>query len=856
MSERGRRAAVLAIVAIVIATAWLAVDALRQPTLPPPSNPPADGAPGSAPAAAVEVEVAPLGRDAAPTPPAVTPDADDSALEVIVVDAAGAPVPGAEVRYHDAITEQAVGDLPLARRRALWNDPDALLRELGQTAHTDADGRFLVRGRRPFYVQARDGERFGEGRTGFEPGRGASDEPQLRVVLGEDLTLRVQLLTVNATPAKGVQVQVTLGHDDEQQDLTVLTSDDRGIAALPHAQRLERWPWHPRLGQPTGFVELRLRLPEAAAPVRLDPRALPREPVPMQLPATGSMRVHVLLRGRPFAGCDDVQLLDSAFGAQAAWSGPLREHGPLEFPHLPLDREYLLGCSSWSAELTGPRSSAPHVEHTVELADLAAIVTGRLLTADGAPLRHAGASVELVIGTEGELSYDQLLELATDGDGRFVVVLAQTGDELLRLRELTFETHAPGSDPSNPPHRAELGARVLPRGVTDLGDVALAPPRLLVSGRLLADAGAPLSAGLRMEQFDDGAWRGIDEPPLLRGDDGSFVAWGTTNTPQLRLVVHTEQHPPVAPVEFTPGTRDLLVHLRRGADVVLRAQLPPALGERALGVWLSRPDAPGSSRTPLEARRVADGVVEWSWTGASEGPALLRVRIEASGTVVHEQAFSVRRQADGAPQRFAVDLRQRVAPLQITVRRGAPRRHAQQLPALFVEPQTGPYLHGVRLSNGPQVVAVPPGANDLLVTFPGEKPLRLRAQQSAAAADAEPFPVARVQALASDLPAGVTLSLRLEPVTPEQRVAVVDGYSYELRSWTEPRDHWTPLRDGRCELQLSDGRYSLQAQLRRDGHFVDLRDFTPRELDAGGDYQLIVPPAELQRALAELRGKR
>jgi hypothetical protein len=263
------------------------------------------------------------------------------------------------------------------------------------------------------------------------------------------------------------------------------------------------------------------------------------------------------------------------------------------------------------ATFRGPAGAGEEVVVRLVVGAPEAVLLFRALDASGKPL--AGTEVEIATkrSTESGSSITTGGEsLATDAEGRVHMPLLETWHEGTRLElEVTHESGLAASVDVS---------RGFPPGETDLGDVVLRAPEVLVAGRILDIEGKPISgAHVKVETHSDDAdadalewWTFLWD---VSKEDGSFSFPDGTTASELRLVVSSPDFVEPEPVPVTRGQRDVVIVLERGGAVA-GSIVPPeglspsafqiqrgasassnrAVGVEADGSFVARGLAPGS----------------------------------------------------------------------------------------------------------------------------------------------------------------------------------------------------------------------------------------------------------------------
>ena len=593
-----------------------------EPAPPPAAGAAADAA--AAPGAAVAVEgstrreaPAPAVAGAGATGAGGDDEADDEELarEAVPLAARAAPrvrvvrgeppvpVADAEVFF---VTEADAAQRMTARRLQLsrWEQPE----ELGQRMRTDQDGiALLLRAEAPFLCAAVQGGDFGV----------AVVPPRNRVhtiVLQPDETLSLRTMTDAEHPAPGIPVAVLQRFGDEEARTPWRgTSGADGRVRLRHFQLVREQ----RAADAREAFAAVAQVP-TATPVPFVGRPATADEVVVPVPPLGRIAVQVVdHRGNP--------VLSPGVVGLAGDRGPSTNPNARDFAvprgllqqrrDKPLGSELvLLPFSELRSDLRlwarfandrraaevgpvrGPEQPGEQVTVSVPLAPQQALLAGRFVGPDGAPLAARELTLQAALWrTDRDVLATGVFALA---DGRFDLVLPQRTDAEQFQLELRL-------DPGQLPPAAEgapaprLGARVRVPAIRggqrlELGDIVLTELPPLVTGTVLDDAGQPVAnADVQVQQQEppqqgrdprDG-WRGL---PLLRtrsGDDGTFVVDGMLPPGVLRVRADTDQHF----ADSVPlGSQGQVVRIVIQRNGILRGRvlLPDWIGDGALSLQL------------------------------------------------------------------------------------------------------------------------------------------------------------------------------------------------------------------------------------------------------------------------------
>ncbi len=215
------------------------------------------------------------------------PATPQTPLEIAVVDELGAPVAGARV----VALAASIASKEYARLGSECDDRDilAVLDKLGASATSDAQGlAHLERSSPDMLLTASAPNRFAYGDIDAKSGA------KKQLVLTTDSSIRIQVLDANGAPASGVPVALFRFIEGPDASINAPgacawsrpTKAD-GTLTLEHAQTY----LGPGGDAKTRF-ELGLGIPlRDAARVAIDPKSLPKEPIVLRMPPTGSVTI-------------------------------------------------------------------------------------------------------------------------------------------------------------------------------------------------------------------------------------------------------------------------------------------------------------------------------------------------------------------------------------------------------------------------------------------------------------------------------------------------------------------------------------------------------------------------------------
>ena len=804
--------------------------------------------------------------DASKAPP--IPD-DAEWLEVLVVDRAnGEPVADAEVLWCNQTQWELLGKLPMWQQ-VLLRDSDRRAREYGWRTRSDANGlaRVTLHSNQVEVIAQKDGL---YGRTSLE-GKPLPRDGH-RIELEPDIALRVKVLESPTEPARGVSVGVT-EHDPANGgnrnywwwNQSQVETDAHGIATFDHMQLRQRhkvdnveklvpqWLIHVR--SPGLKIE----------PVAVDAQTPPTEPVEIQLPASGHLRVQLLSGGKPY--CDDQVSLyikpekdeDGRNTYMAMAQGTQRtpdEHGWLEFRHVGLGQEFRLGSWVWSADILGPIVASEVRTVTVNLDEHAVMIAGRVLRRDGQPLDREMCTLSL----HDDKNERQRSMLATKVDGSFLMVMSpgKNGAPLDRMA-LTVRWEPKDAEGQF----AELAPRVLHVGRTDIGEVRLQAASVIVAGRIVPSCEATGTCHVQIERMSDNSgndnprWHGVHDVNVHVAADLSFAAYGAVPAGRYRLRVYSRDFVNSEPVEFAVGARDLQIEVACGNKLLVHCLLPEPLTGSHLRVNLLS-STPKQEPRRAEHRSSRAGEADFHWSGLPAGSYNLELRAEGSGRIeplhrIEGIELPLAGNADGVlPD---IDLRSVLSALHLeTTLEGD--KNGRVL--VFVMPQQNEVWQGMHVSAGKSVLPMLLGDTELLVAASGFDPVTLQGVSGSAVATLQRRAKAQIQVLGLEgLPADCRAQVRAKAMLPAPK----DDRRYEA-GWDRDRlsslfaatDTSNRLVAGAAELLLTDGSYqlSITVEHRKTSRSENLKQVSPSQIGSSGSYQVQVSPEEVASLVAEL----
>lgn len=587
-----------------------------------------------------------------------------------------ASAPGVRTRHHvlvrviDARTRAPVAeaevfaepfDAPDTGRRRRGRTTFAQVREEGEKAVTDADGRAYVRARQHTRIYAQKGELFGTDHIDWD--RLHADGFELHVAKLDSFVVRV--VGPDGAPRKDVPIGLAAsyrggeGAPDRSAD-AVGDTDDQG--------RLEvRLPEVVRAGRLPDELEVFVAAPglsKVAVPV-----ALGQSEVELRLPPTGSLLVRVTsLDRQPLPDLPPWSAYIGTNGEVAA-QPPRFEHvafsgkgGEFRAPYVGLgttiDLYVSVGFASKNQTVAGPLAAGQEVVANLSLDNGRQFcVLGKVVDAEGAPVKGVRVTALVKQETVGSAK--------TDAEGRFFAGFVREEGE--RSSEVVvLASHEAAGVAASAPVVLQVGSR------HDLGELRLAPSTPVATGVVVADGPTGPGLSMHVEYASGEAWLYDFHHVVDIADDDTFAVHmlgaadpRTRRRLQVRAVgfVHSD------PVEFTAG-QQLRIELKKGPRFAAKLLLDPAIHwfvERSgLDLLLTGPD--GDSN--YVHSRLVDG--EWTFESASVTPGVYTIAVE-SGSAVDDLA-----QMEGVrifpgeapdPRLMPWDLRSAVQMLTVRLRR-------------------------------------------------------------------------------------------------------------------------------------------------------------------------------------------
>ncbi|HLQ37394.1 MAG TPA: hypothetical protein VK348_06320 [Planctomycetota bacterium] len=892
-----RRLLLLILVPVLLLSVvmWLALagsEAQPLPTAPAQEPELVTAEPGLAQRAVVEasatmpradtllrVEAAAESGDAPPIP------ADATWIEILVKDKASAqPVVGAEVSWINSATRQRLQKLPQDEETQWpYRDQDRLAARFGWHTRSDEHGVARVHLAEWCSVFARSGKLYGTltiQKNTPPPASGYCLE------LLEDRTLLVQVVDAEGRPAPGVRIVVAQHAADgaflglQNQGQPVRAEKPDGMAKIAHMQQWTNRSQGNQVRAAIAEWRVRVNLPGYDdRGTAFDPKAPPAEPVVLHLPPTGSVVATVTYHGAAITSGVNIGLYvrgkNDANGRNQVWNITAGDDGVVRFPYVPLGGKYVatsrVDAANVEQEFTGPATADQEVSVQLRVADDNVVLTGRVLDEQRQPIGSSEFSVEYQTSQSGGGA-----QLHTDAQGRFRFFLQQLNEATDRLESFTIEWHRPDAIAM----RASLPPCDLRPGVQDLGDLRLVSGSLVVAGRFMAGA-EPYTTrvAFMVERWRDVGRNGRDVFEQVDGltfnqVEGAFEVRGELGPGRYRLQFQDWNHLPVAPVEFNPGTRDLVVQIASGEQLQVTALLPPDLPwgvQAVLKADHAAPDVPdpddpmnryrfrGNRHNQADPQEQDPGHYRFQWQAMAAGTYSLEFRLWSVASpllaipgIVLPLAAPDRRLQD-------VDLRELVEVLTVRALDAAGKLIAADRRGGFVFQQffdPAADWQGYQLQGGALRMPVRTGPADLLVTAVGFRPREVRGARGAVAVDMQPWPeVELVFADLPPLPEGFSLQASLRTPDPQSNARYVTPWSSGARSTFAEPPPMTRKVEGRITFPIGDSPRRLSVVLRKDNRGARaIEGVSPKDVGMSpAPVAVVIPAVAVQKALEALQ---
>ncbi len=785
-------------------------------------------------------------------------DEDAPRIDVVVVLAStGEPVADADVEWvHGGSHALRAQSADAGRDRAGGGGP---LRRRGRT---DEQGVVAIPLGDPTGVVARKGSLFGF----LDCYRSAVPPEGFRLQLDEVRALRVRVRDAAGRPAADLDLEISCEseHSRYVPNCSARTDGD-GLAVFEHLQELDSRSdrGSERPADERWIVRARI-VGNGAPEATFDPLAPPNEPIDLQLPPCGRMRVGIEAGGPVLSATLTLQRVGtSRFPAPSVQGLPDRQDGTALFPFVTVGTEVEATASIGSVTLRqramGPQRVSEERRLMLGLDREQPMVRFRLVDERRQPLAATAFRFDMP-GSRRRTG-------TTDADGSYITVgLAPLAGRI--LGELAVEIPQTGSAP----WRAERQLPPLRPGVNHLGDVVVQPHPRLVQGRFVV-AGKPCEANywVAIEQrVAPGASADGDGWEILQGVDvcfprlGEFAVHAPPGLARCRLRVDDEAVLPQPPIEFVPGTADLLVPVEPGAPLVATLLAPPDLPE-GLRVTLS-PQAVEGKLDPSRLRPwigpQKSGRSSIEWKGLPAGIYTMEVGLFGFPDVLRTIADLSVPQGLPADQRLVIDLRSEIEVLTVRTRAlGTDLETGTHDGVVFAQPIADAGRAPAWQTWGGAVrLLAPARAVDLLVAMRGFRPERVAGARGTVTVPVSPWPALEI-ALAEpiELPDGFELIVALAKSSDSRRYRLVDDREDDEERSIDlgaPDLEPEPLVGGGATLLVSDQPQRLVVALVRqaDSQRVPLVRARPATVLASPTpVALQLDREELRQAIERLR---
>ncbi len=463
----------------------------------------------------------------------------------------------------------------------------------------------------------------------------------------------------------------TGGKKSSPEDLVVKVVDTRGnpVAGVPVAivnfyNSGEGWG-KPKYTNPMGLAIFpkigslykNRKIPKTSArllvPLKkplekfFDPLSLPRKPLVITLPPTGKVEVQVVGPGGPPPdGTVSIGLIVENEGGHKPFpfsklSAPV-QGGKAVFPFVGLGlflRIYpelkaissIRGLPPPAAEGPGPTVPGGTAVFRIALTQGIVLITGRILLPSGAPLSKRTKNLRKVLLWERNGDFVARMEdqLKTDEKGRFRFPLPSGSSWKSRSHATSriLEIHLPyGKTGGDMKAVIDLSRSFLP-GTIDLGDIRLVPPVFLASGKVTDSSGRPLpgaeiEACVKKRVGSRSYLSSLTDHSALSDEQGRFRVYGEETKEAIILKARKAGWLPEKAGPVPPGTRGVLLVMRKGGRVRADFRLGPSLSLEDLELKLVFQEPGGKKRRLFTYKREGNQVL---WESLPTGKATLEV---------------------------------------------------------------------------------------------------------------------------------------------------------------------------------------------------------------------------------------
>lgn len=612
-----------------------------------PQSPPTAASSGAGSSDARAADEAPPNTGAAPPRSEQPPDRAEVSLNTpqpfsalrlgvrVVRSGSGAPAAGSTVYWLSSLDAISHGASTSVLERA---------RRDGNEARTDRDGRVEIDYSGNVFRACAVTEDGWFGTVSTEAGyRRSAAAGDVVLTVAPELDLDLIVRGPSGAPVPGAGIQLC----DSRSRIPVFRgrADDDGRMRIAHLQTLVR-------GDAARVLAVAWGGAGPVVEVRLAEIANRTEPVELRLPASGELlvavgpddarSVGVDIEGRRLSvgnlelsgSRDGVQVLDPVAGPGERFDA----NGVARIRPVALGGRFALsaGFGGLSARVDGPSAAGQvrRVELTVPWTTRA-MARCRVVRPGGSPVGAVHGLVRVL--ANGEV-IDTLAGAEFDANGCRIWPLppAASGDVRIHVRVNVDGVPMQGESASRP---------CIDAGQLDLGDVQVAPMPLLVSGKVVDQAGRPFPdrvvlaprvrrQGPSKEPVSSNDWERIAAQYRWR-KDGTFAFYGEAPPPgELRL----ETIPPLMVVgdsfgghPFVVGQTDARVVLAFAGGIKARLRVDESCPWSSCAFSLHQAGEPASALgrpgTPSQSGDMAaQGEIEVVWEGLPPGGYELRVR--------------------------------------------------------------------------------------------------------------------------------------------------------------------------------------------------------------------------------------
>jgi hypothetical protein len=488
-------------------------------------------------------------------------------------------------------------------------------------------------------------------------------------------------------PQADVPVQLRVTENGLDQAVLTVSTDDQGIGLIQPLDMLTR--------NDTTDVCFELALGGTLAETvrqEFDPRHPPAEPIELILPPHGILEVRVLTAdGKPWpepaliqALARDAEEVDGRMENEGL-SGLLRE-GSLRLRPAGLGQPLRVrairpdGTTIGELVCEGPAHDGAVLLVNIQEQSGAAHVVGRAMRVDGQPLAKARLSYEIRVTNFGFSSSDAG-QIVTADDGSFQLAIEKPNLDEGAKRIFVLSTA--------PVNGVQLIAETdlswsLPPGATDIGNLLLAQPALLVSGWVVDESGSPLPGvpvQARPQVYFDKerfSWDWNSNFHARTDEEGAFALYGKTDSAKIRVTGEKGEHW-CAGSDVAPGSTGVRVVMSRAGRVAGLILLDPGTKAEGFVIQLESEMEGDREVTHWAALVLADG----SFNFTTVPPGVYRVEISPLGAGEPLASFDgllVRAGEDCPDPRLnPIDLRGllRVIRVRAVDEAGKPLRHFQ-----------------------------------------------------------------------------------------------------------------------------------------------------------------------------------